>query len=64
MDTPGVKSRLLDPFFSTKFLGRGLGLPSAHGIIMQHEGRLDVESQEGSGTTVTVILPLAEYRRR
>ncbi len=54
-----VLRRLFAPFFSTKFLGRGLGLASARSIIRAHGGEISVESAEGKGTTVTVSLPSA-----
>jgi signal transduction histidine kinase/ActR/RegA family two-component response regulator len=50
---------IYDPFFSTKEPGKGtgLGLPQVYGIVKQHEGYIDVESQEDEGTTFTVYLP-------
>ena len=58
--TAEVQSRLFEPFFTTKLLGRGLGLPSARGIIAGHGGCIHIESREGKGTTVAVTLPLSE----
>jgi two-component system, cell cycle sensor histidine kinase and response regulator CckA len=52
-----TKQRLFDPFFSTKFVGRGLGLPAVLGVARGHRGAVDVESQLGHGTTVRVFLP-------
>ncbi len=48
------------PFFSTKPVGSGtgLGLSLSYGIIEQHHGTLDVESDEGQGTTFRVTLPI------
>ncbi|MDQ6995920.1 MAG: ATP-binding protein [Mariprofundus sp.] len=61
-DGMGIKSSELDkifePFFSTKFTGRGLGLPAAHGIIKRHGGELHVHSSEGKGAVFTVFLPV------
>ena len=50
---------IFDPFFSTKTHrnGTGLGLSLAYGIIQEHGGTITVDSQEGVGTTFTIILP-------
>jgi len=52
-----VLSRLFEPFFSTKFHGRGLGLAAAYGIVRNHGGHILVHSQEGSGSTFEIYLP-------
>jgi len=54
-----VKERLFDPFFSTKFQGRGLGLAAARGIIEAHGGDVEVESALGKGSTFSIVLPLS-----
>jgi len=54
-----VKSRIFDPFFSTKgHEGVGLGLSITYGIITRHGGSIDVESKLGDGSTFNVRLPL------
>jgi two-component system NtrC family sensor kinase len=56
-------ARIFDPFFSTKGpKGTGLGLAVAWGIIEEHSGRIDVESEPGKGTTFRVRLPIGENR--
>lgn len=60
-DGPGmdaeVRRRIFEPFFSTKFAGRGLGLTAALGIVRRHHGAIHVESSPNEGTTVLVAIP-------
>ncbi len=54
-----VQKKIFDPFFSAKhFGGTGLGLSTSYGIITKHGGRIDVESEEGMGSTFTICLPM------
>jgi two-component system NtrC family sensor kinase len=52
--------KLFTPFFTTKGKGKGvgLGLAVAYGIIQRHQGRIEVQSKEGEGTTFTIYLPV------
>jgi len=54
---PEILSKIFDPFFTTKPDGTGLGLSVSHGIIHDHQGSVDVQSEPGKGTTFTVTLP-------
>jgi CheY-like chemotaxis protein len=53
-----MQRRMLEPFFTTKVTGRGLGLPAVHGIVRAHRGAFVVTSEIGRGTTVRVFLPV------
>jgi signal transduction histidine kinase len=53
-------SRVFDPFFTTKPSGTGLGLSICHEFVRAHGGEIQVESSEGNGTSVRIILPVHE----
>ncbi|MFW5896748.1 MAG: ATP-binding protein, partial [Bacillota bacterium] len=62
-DGVGIKEsdmpRVFTPFFTTKEPGKGtgLGMPIAYGIVKMHRGRIEVDSEEGLGTKVTISIP-------
>ncbi len=55
---PDRVQHVFDPFYTTKPQGTGLGLSIAHKIVQEHNGTIDVESMEGSGTAFHIALPV------
>lgn len=67
-DGPGIsepdKRRVFEPFFTTKSKGTGLGLATVHGLVTDHRGTIDFDSDIGRGTCFTVTLPYTAGRGR
>jgi signal transduction histidine kinase len=63
---PERLAHIFDPTFARKEhrVAMGLGLPTSYNIVRKHAGTLEIESEPGHGTTVTVRLPTSEPKRR
>ncbi len=63
----GIRSEdiphVFDPFFTTKDYGTGLGLSVVHGIIQEHAGQIEVESELSKGTAFHILLPLVRFKQ-
>lgn len=55
-----TRQRLFEPFYTTKFQGRGLGMAAVYGIIRNHSGWIKVDSELGKGTLVSIYLPAVD----
>ena len=57
---PKFKDRIFDPYFTTREFGKGsgMGLAMVHGIVMNHDGAITVESEVGKGTTFNIFFPI------
>ena len=57
-----LQKKIFDPFFTTKPVGEGtgMGLPMVYGTVAHHNGRIEVQSEVGKGSTFDVYLPLSE----
>jgi PAS domain S-box-containing protein len=57
--TEEIRSRIFDPYYTTKFLGRGLGLAAVQGIVRCHGGAINLATTPGGGSTFEILLPCA-----
>jgi two-component system, NtrC family, sensor histidine kinase HydH len=60
---PEALNKILNPFFTTKEKGSGLGLPIVKSIIEAHQGKLEISSAPGAGTTITITIPSLELQK-
>jgi signal transduction histidine kinase len=61
---PETQAKIFDPFFSTKFTGRGLGLSAVHGFVRSNGGAVRVRSGPGEGTVFQIVLPAVQLGSR
>ena len=60
---PENMARIFEPLFSTKSFGAGLGLSTVKQIVVQHGGTIDIDSERGAGTRVTIRLPVEQVMK-
>ena len=62
--SPNIQNRIFDPYFTTKDVGKGsgMGLAVVHGIVKNHGGTIDIESEPGHGSSFVIRLPSVDGR--
>lgn len=55
-----TRGRIFEPFYSTKFAGRGLSMAAVYGVVNNHGGWIFVDSKQGKGTKVSIYLPAVQ----
>ena len=55
--TPEIAQRALEPFFTTKPLGKGIGLSMVKGVVEQSNGQLELHTEQSVGTTIQLVFP-------
>ncbi len=61
--TSEIEAKMFEPFFSSRFAGRGLGLAAVSGIVRGHQGGIELETRVGEGTSIRIFLPASESIR-
>lgn len=60
--TDAVRERIFEPFYTSKFAGRGLGMAAVMGIVRGHNGGISIATEAGKGTEISVIFPALDFK--